>query len=90
MNFISNDKSWKYSNFIKNEYFNLKNPKNLEYITNVFFSQRRKMIKKPLSIIFKNIDIISKKLELNIQDRPQNLSSMKYFELCKEFENLSS
>ena len=74
----------------KKEYFNLKNPKNLEHITNVFFSQRRKMIKKPLSIIFKNIDIISKKLELNIQDRPQNLSSMKYFELCKEFENLSS
>ena len=22
MNFISNDKSWKYSNFIKNKYFN--------------------------------------------------------------------
>ena len=74
----------------KKEYFNLKNPKNLEHITNVFFSQRRKMIKKPLSIIFKNIDIISKKLELNTKDRPQNLPSLKYFELCKEFENLRS
>ncbi len=74
----------------KKEYFNLKNPKNLEYITNIFFNQRRKMIKKPLNIIFKNINEISKKLNININDRPQNLSSLKYFEICKEFENLNS
>ena len=74
----------------KKEYFNLKNPKNLEYITNIFFNQRRKMIKKPLNIIFKNVNEISKKLDININDRPQNLSSLKYFEICKEFENLNS
>ena len=74
----------------KNEYFNLKNPKNLEHITNIFFNQRRKMIKKPLNIIFKNVNEISNKLDININDRPQNLSSLKYFEICKEFENLNS
>ncbi len=74
----------------KKEYFNLNNPKNLEYITNIFFSQRRKMIKKPLNIIFKNVSEISKKLDININDRPQNLSSLKYFEICKEMENLNS
>ena len=74
----------------KKEYFNLKNPKNLEHITNIFFNQRRKMIKKPLNIIFKNVNEISKKLDININDRPQNLSSLKYFEICKEFENLNS
>jgi len=74
----------------KNEYFNLKNPKNLEHITNVFFNQRRKMVKKPLNIIFKNVNEISKKLNININDRPQNLSSLKYFEICMEYENLSS
>jgi len=74
----------------KKEYFNLKNPKNLEHITNVFFNQRRKMIKKPLNIIFKNISEISNRLNININDRPQNLSTLKYFEICKEFENLSS
>ena len=74
----------------KSEYFNLKNPKNLEHITNIFFNQRRKMIKKPLNIIFKNVNEISKKLNININDRPQNLSSLKYFEICREYENLGS
>jgi len=74
----------------KSEYFNLKNPKNLEHITNIFFNQRRKMIKKPLNIIFKNVNEISTKLNININDRPQNLSSLKYFEICKEYENLGS
>ena len=73
----------------KNEYFNLKNMKNLEHITNIFFNQRRKMIKKPLNIIFKNVNEISKKLNININDRPQNLSSLKYFEICKEYESLN-
>ena len=67
----------------KSEYFNLKNPKNLEHITNIFFNQRRKMVKKPLNIIFKNVNEISKKLNININDRPQNLSSLKYFEICR-------
>ena len=49
----------------KTNFFEIKNPKNLEYITSVFFNQRRKMINKPLSILFKNKDEISKKLELN-------------------------
>ena len=74
----------------KSEYFNLKNPKNLEHITNIFFNQRRKMIKKPLNIIFKNVNEISKKLNININDRPQNLSSLKYFEICREYESLDS
>ena len=74
----------------KSEYFNLKNPKNLEHITNIFFNQRRKMIKKPLNIIFKNVNEISKKLNININDRPQNLSSLKYLEICREYENLGS
>ena len=74
----------------KSEYFNLKNSKNLEHDTNIFFNQRRKMIKKPLNIIFKNINEISKKLNININDRPQNLSPLKYLEICKEYESLNS
>ena len=72
----------------KTNFFEIKNPKNLEYITSVFFNQRRKMIKKPLSVLFKNKDEISKKLELNLNLRPQNLSPLVYFKLCKEYENL--
>ena len=54
----------------KNEYYSLKNPKSLEHITNIFFNQRRKMIKNPLKLIFKNVGEISKKLNININDRP--------------------
>ena len=34
--------------FPKKNYYRIKDPKNLEHITNIFFSQRRKMIKKPI------------------------------------------
>ena len=74
----------------KSECFNLKSSRNLEHITNIFFNQRRKMIKKPLNIIFKNINEVSKKLNININDRPQNLSPLKYLEICKEYESLNS
>ncbi len=70
----------------KIEYFNFKNSKNLEHVTNIFFNQRRKKIKKPLNILFKNVDEISKKLNININDRPQNLPASKYIELCNEYE----
>ena len=72
----------------KEKFFKIKNPKNLEYITSVFFNQKRKMIKKPLRNIFGNIEEISNKLKLNINDRPQNLSPDTYFQICKEYENL--
>ena len=74
----------------KNKYFNLKNPKSLEHITSVFFNQRRKMIKKPINLLFGSSYEISKKLNINLNLRPQNLSPLKYFEICKEYESLSS
>ena len=72
----------------KKTYFNIKNPKNLEIISRVFFNQRRKMIKKPLRIIFKKPDNVIKKLELDSNLRPQNLSPLIYFKLTEEYENL--
>ena len=74
----------------KIKHYNLKNPKNLEYITSVFFNQRRKMIKKPLNTLFKNTNELSSKLNINLNDRPQNLSPTKYFQICEEYEKLSS
>ena len=72
----------------KKNYIKFKNPKNLEHITNIFFNQRRKMIKKPLKLLFKNYKKIIQKLKLNINLRPQNLSPEKYFEICTEYEKL--
>tara|TARA_B100000029_G_scaffold334827_1_gene326913 strand:+ start:7452 stop:8240 length:789 start_codon:yes stop_codon:yes gene_type:complete len=73
----------------KKNYFKINDSKNLEYITSIFFGQKRKMIKKPLNLIFKNSKKISDKLSLNLSDRPQNLSPLTYFKLCKEFENFN-
>jgi len=76
--------------FPKKDFFNFENPKNLEMITRVFFSQRRKMIKKPFNQIFKNSKEISKKLGIDLNLRPQNLDPETYYQITKEYENLRS
>ena len=73
----------------KINFFRIENPKNLEIITRVFFSQRRKMLKKPFNQLFNgNIDII-KKLNIDLNLRPQNLDFETYYKLTKEYENLT-
>ena len=72
----------------KKKYFEIKDAKNLEMITRVFFNQRRKMIKNPLRQLFKNPYMIAKKLNLDIDLRPQNLSPLDYFKITKKYEDL--
>ena len=68
----------------------IKDPKNLEKITKVFFSQRRKMIKKPINILFKNFEFNYKKFNIKPSDRPQNIDVNKYLEIVNEYEALRS
>ena len=72
----------------KDKYFSLTNPKNLEHITNIFFNQRRKMIKKPLKFLFKNYEEVAKELSLDLSLRPQNLSCLTYYKICSYYEKL--
>ena len=72
----------------KNDFFKINNPNNLEHITNIFFSQRRKMIKKPIKFIFKNYENVSEDLSLDLNLRPQNLSNITYYKICAYYENL--
>ena len=72
---------------LKNKFFPIKNPYNLEKITRIFFSHRRKMIKKPYNQIFSN-NVVSNKLNLNLNLRPQNLNFDTYYKLTSEFEKL--
>ena len=72
----------------KNKFYKIKNPKNLEMITRIFFNQRRKMIKKPFNQIFKDSSKIAKKLNIDLNLRPQNLSPDMYYKITKEYENL--
>ena len=60
--------------------------KNLEHLTNIFFNNRRKMIKKPMKLLFKNYEKISKEINLDLNLRPQNISVNKFLEICKIYE----
>ncbi len=74
----------------KSNYFQIKDPKNLEMLTRIFFNHRRKMIKKPFNQIFNGNSEIVKKFDLDLNLRPQNLSFETYYKLVQEFENLGS
>ena len=66
---------------------NLKKTKNLEHITNIFFNQRRKMIRKPMKQLFSNYKDVAENLNLDLDLRPQNVSVEKYLEICRIYEN---
>ena len=73
----------------KINFYKIDNPKNLEKITRVFFSQRRKMLKKPFNQLFNgNLEVI-KKLKIDLSLRPQNLNFETYYKLAQEYENLT-
>jgi 16S rRNA (adenine1518-N6/adenine1519-N6)-dimethyltransferase len=72
----------------KENFFKLKDPKNLEKITRIFFSQRRKMLKKPFNQVFDNGKAVAEKFDINLNLRPQNLEPEVYFKLVKEYEDL--
>ena len=72
----------------KEKIFKIKNAKNLEMITRVFFSQRRKMLKKPFNQVFNNAKEVAEKFSIDLNLRPQNLEPEIYFKLVKEYENL--
>ena len=72
----------------KENFFELKDPKNLEKITRIFFSQRRKMLKKPFNQVFDNGKEIAEKFGIDLNLRPQNLEPEVYFKLVREYEDL--
>ena len=74
----------------REDFYKLKNPKNLEKITRIFFNNRRKMIKKPFNQIFNGDLKILKKLKIDLNLRPQNLNFETYYKLTEEYENLLS
>ena len=74
----------------KKNFVDIKDPLNLEKITRVFFSHRRKMLKKPFNQIFNgNTDLLDK-FNLDLKLRPQNLDFDTYYKLTIEYEKLRS
>ena len=72
----------------KEVFYTFKDPKNLEKITRIFFNQRRKKLKTPFNILFKDKVNILTKLKIDLNLRPHNLKPEVYYELTKEYENL--
>ena len=72
----------------RKDFYKINDPKNLEKITRVFFSNRRKMIKKPFNQIFNGDPRIVEKLNINLNLRPQNLNFETYYKITEEYENL--
>ena len=74
----------------RENFFELKDPKNLEKITRIFFSQRRKMLKKPFNQVFADGKQVAEKFGIDLNLRPQNLEPKTYYKLVKEYEDLRS
>ena len=67
---------------------NILDIENLEKITNIFFSNKRKMINKNVKKIFKSSKNIKLIKNLNLKARPQNLEPKKYYEITEFFEKI--
>ena len=74
----------------KKNFAEIEDPLNLEKITRIFFSHRRKMLKKPFNQIFNGNNDLLKKLNLELNLRPQNLDFDTYYKLTIEYEKLRS
>tara|TARA_B110000116_G_C16478004_1_gene421176 strand:- start:226 stop:627 length:402 start_codon:yes stop_codon:yes gene_type:complete len=72
----------------KNNIPNLNDPKNLEKITRVLFSNRRKMINKNFKKLFKEKLFDIKNLDIDLSKRPGELSSDTFYKIAIEYEKL--
>ena len=74
----------------KKNFAEIEDPLNLEKITRIFFSHRRKMLKKPFNQIFNGNNSLLEKLNIDLNLRPQNLDFDTYYKLTMEYEKLRS
>ena len=68
--------------------YKIKDIKNLEKVTHIFFSNKRKMINKAFSKLFKNYSKISSELKINPNMRPSELSCNDFYKITEIYEKL--
>jgi len=74
----------------KNNFLKIDNPKNLEKITQILFSNRRKMINKNLKKLFKEKLFLLKNLNIDLNKRPEELNNETFYKIAIEYEKLFS
>jgi 16S rRNA (adenine1518-N6/adenine1519-N6)-dimethyltransferase len=72
----------------KKEIFEIKNPKNLENVTRILFSNRRKMINKSFLKLFKGNQYVADDLKLNLNCRAEELSQEIFYKITMKYEEL--
>ena len=72
---------------IINKDFKVKDIENLEKISQVFFSKKRKMINKAFNELFKKPLMVAKKINVSLNLRPSELTVNEYFKITKLFES---
>ena len=63
---------------------------NLEKITHIFFSSKRKMINKAFSKIFKKHNETAKLLNINLNKRPSELSCEEFYKITEKYEKVNN
>ena len=71
---------------IINKNFKITNILNLEKISHIFFSRKRKMINKAFTKLFFEPAEIAKNMNINLNLRPNELSENEYFKITEVFE----
>ena len=64
----------------------IKDINNLEKVTNILFSNKRKMINKSLNRLFKDFNKLIFKNKIDLKLRPSDLYPEQYYEITKFFE----
>ena len=72
---------------IVKQIYNIKNLDNLEKVTNIFFSNKRKMINKTVKKLF-NKNKLNLIKDLDLKSRPSDLKPEKYYEITELFEKI--
>tara|TARA_B110000438_G_C15708191_1_gene604136 strand:+ start:127 stop:933 length:807 start_codon:yes stop_codon:yes gene_type:complete len=72
----------------KNISYKIKNPKYLETVTRILFSNRRKMINKNFRKLFTNSFVVADHLGLDLNKRPGELSNEMFYKISLKYEKL--
>ena len=72
---------------IVNKDFKVQNIENLEKITHIFFSRKRKMINKGFGKLFKKPSEIAENININLNSRPSEITEKEYFKITEFFED---
>ena len=75
---------------IINNKVNIKDINNLEKITRIMFSNKRKMINKSFMKLFNDYIKVSKDLKINLNSRPSELEENIYYKITEYFEKINN